>query len=165
MRLTSTRLLRDASLWNAKLLCYTISIHFYVCQIWLDHRQMVTLIPPRGGPRASRSCWVRAHVCFFFFVYIVFMSDWGFLGPGWCKPVLIQRGHCRLCSLPFGAAPELRRPRLCDLCHCWCVVNLNLCVVFFCFFFYSRIKKKKGGWARERSDSFFFSFLAPHFSL
>lgn len=102
-------------------------------------------------------CCCLLSVCVF--VYIVFMTDWG-CSPGWCNPVLIQCGQCRLCSVPFGAAPELCRARLCDLCHC-----SALWIWSFVLLLQSDQKKRKKKEEAEPGRSITFSFSSTFLSL
>lgn len=127
----------------------------YPSQIWLEGDHMLTLIPDLGG---EPSLLPALHLCGF--VYIIFMTDWGCC-PGWCKPVLIQRGQCRLCSLPFGAAAELCRAGLCDLYHCSTVWISSFVLLL-------QFSERTGCWTGEKwsifhrlfkYSSFYFAFL------
>lgn len=60
---------------SKKLLRYMISTRLYFCQIWLDHRQMLTLISPASGLALATTAACKldlcactcARLCFFFF--------------------------------------------------------------------------------------------------
>lgn len=83
-------------------------------QIQFGEDRMFTLISDLGQAHAIlRSPFdirVYLYTSFSGLTEVVFQDD--------VTPVLIQRGQYRLCSVPFGAAPELHRARVCDLHHC-----------------------------------------------